>query len=247
MLTQIVNPEKEILVVRHRILNNPNPNFEQEIESLSKLQEHTGQRKVVPVFEGDILETRWGKDVIMTHQTMISPSKRKFEALRKDGLAAYLNETIEKAAKYQELGFVVCLEPKRNITPQGIERAIVALQTHNLDRAYFDSFFGKKLDYVIETNKIIGTQYPTSYHVVSTFGSSYFAFAGMDNKPDVITVPSAMAFGRFSGPIIYGAVGSTKKLERLAQIPNVIGVYARIKEKRSLKMLLNSVRNRKTD
>ncbi len=244
MLNQIINPEKEFLIVRPCALNSPHPEFEQEAAIIAQLQEFTGQRKPVPVLEGDILEMKDSSDIILMHKSFMTPSKKKFKSLRDENYAAYLNEILEKVAAHNQ-DIVICLEPKRNITPQGIERTIVALQTHDIKRAYFDSFFGKKLDDVVETNRRIGTQYPVSYHAIASFGPVYFAFSGMDNKPDIVTVISPLSFFRYNGPVIYGAVGSIEKMTTLAQRPNVLGVYLRTKEKQPLKMLLNSMIVRK--
>lgn len=67
------------------------------------------------------------------------------------------------------------------------------------------------------------------------------------SEADILTVPKTMSFFDVGKPLIYGAVGSTDLLERIAEDPQVRGAYVRIKEgsgiRGALTQLWNSVTN----
>ena len=79
----IINSQKEILIVKHRTLNNPGLDPEKEIDKVYRELGHSiNGRQVVPCFEGDYMQPPWSKDVVMVHGNF-APSKDKFEQLRK--------------------------------------------------------------------------------------------------------------------------------------------------------------------
>jgi hypothetical protein len=241
-MTKMIDPKKEILIVKHRTLNNPETDFEQEVDKVySELGESVKGRQIVPCFEGDYMMPSWSEDVVMVHGNF-APSKNKFEQLRQEGFAAYLQEVLESFVKYNGEA-VVCLEAKLGTKPDATYKAVRALQKAEIERAYFDSFLGWKLDHVHAANERQRTIYPTSLHLLAKLGGIEFMVS--NGQHDVVTVPNLAAIGKSKKPIIYGAVGSKKRVEKIAEDPNALGAYWRGEEASSLKMLINSVGRKK--
>jgi hypothetical protein len=242
----MINSQKEILIVKHRTLNNSQLNFEQEVDRVHReLGYSINGRQVVLCFEGDYMQPSWSEDVVMVHGNF-APSKDKFEQLRKEGFAAYLQEVLESFAKYNGKA-VVCLEAKLGTKPAATYEAVRDLQRAGIKRAYFDSFFGRKLDVVPSANVDCEASYPMSLHLIAKLGPIDISVS--NGEHDFVTVPNAMAFfakGRPKKPIIYGAVGNKRRVERIAEDPNALGAYWRGEEASSVRMLVNSFGRKKS-
>lgn len=241
----MINPQKELLVVKHRTLNNPETDFEQEVDKVySELGESVKGRQIVPCFEGDYMIPSWSEDIVMVHGNF-APSKNKFEQLRKEGFAAYLQEVLESFVKYNGEA-VVCLEAKLGTKPDATYKAVRALQKAEIERAYFDSFFGRKLDVVLSANVDCKAAYSISLHLLAKLGRIDISVT--NGEHNIITVPNAAAFfakGTPKKPIIYGAVGTKDRVKKVAEDPNTLGVYWRGGEASSVKMLWNSFGRKK--
>ena len=113
--------------------------------------------------------------------------------------------------------------------------------------AYFDSFFGGKLDLVAKANQDHGTSYARSIHLIGNLSRAQIMMTRAGKGYDVLTVPHTMSVGDVGEPVIYGAVGSTDILKKIAEQPQVQGAYVRLKEGAGLKgavvKLWNSVTN----
>ena len=240
MTMNIINPQKEILIVKHRILNNSQLNFEQEIDKIyQELGHSVNGRQIVLCFEGDYMAPSWSNDVILVHGSY-APSMDKFQDLREQGVAAYLAEVLENVDKSDQR-FYVCLEAKISTTAEATDKAVDSLKQAAVEKAYFDSFFGGKLNHVHQANQLQRTSYPTSLHLLAKIGGIDFAVS--NGEHNVVTIPNAVAFfarGTPEKPIIYGAVGSKEKVKKIAEDPNALGAYWRGDESSSVKMLINS-------
>lgn len=248
--TAIVSPG-EFLAVRHSVLNGNTYDVGKLVEDTLKLEQHLNGRRAVPCFEGDILQVAETGEIVLTHQNFSSLSKVKYQALREQKIAASLLEVLDKIAAYKQKNpdqkVVLCFEPKYITDKKTIDEAVLALKEYGIQDAYFDSFFGGKLDLVQQANLKYGTNYPRSLHLIGNVGKRQLIMTPAEQGHDVLTVPHAMSFGKVKEPVIYGAVGSTEILERIAEDPQTVGAYIRLKEgagvKGALLKLWNSVTN----
>ena len=233
-----------LLVVSHRELHNKDLDVSAVVERLHDTFGDTiAGRTITTTLEGDYFASPWSDDVILAHKLLFAPSKEAFEDLRASGNAAYLAEVLERIATYQGEKPTLCLEAKLGTTPVATKKIAQALKEHGLD-AYFDSFIGWKLDDVKTANEELGTGYKTSLHACAKAGSLHIGIPGR-TTPDIITVPSALAYFTRGKPVIYGAVGSIERAQAIAEDPEALGFYWRGKEASSARMLVNSFRSKR--
>lgn len=250
MTSQLIAPE-EFLAVRHSVLNGNTYDVGQLVEDTLRLEKHINGRRVVPCFEGDILQVRETGEVVLTHQNFYQLSQEKYRNLKERKLAASLREVLDKVFRYRQKGgdqrIVLCFEPKSITSKATIDETVRLLKSYGIEDAYFDSFFGKKLDLVTDANKEHKTNYARSLHLIGNFCKGKVMMTRPREGYDVLTVPHTMSLGNVGEPVIYGAVGSTEILERIAAQPHVQGAYVRLKEGAGLKgalvKLWNSVTN----
>jgi hypothetical protein len=250
-MNTIINPIEEFLVVRHSYLNGNSYDFRQVIDDALTLGKHTNGRKVVPCLEGDLVQVEETGEIVLTHQNFRNLYLNQYRNLRERKIAASLKEVIDKFLDFKqsnpEQRVVLCFEAKLITTTRTIEATISQLKGHGIKDAYFDCFFGNKLDCVQKGNKLYDTNYRRSLHLWSNIGSINLYASKPKKGYDIITVPKKMSLGRPREPVIYGAVGSIEKLEKIADDPMVYGAYVRLKEgkgaKGTFKMLWNSVTN----
>ncbi len=248
MAFNIINPEKEFLVVRHSYLNGNALDLEDAVEKTLALEEHTAGREVVPGFEGDLLQVEETGEIVLTHRNFISLPEKRYQEFREKGIATSLDEALKRIAEYKQAypdqRIVVCLEPKAITTDATLYQTVEDLKKCGFtnQEAYFDSFFGGKLDVVREANGSYGTNYPVSLHLAMNIFSKQVNVIKPKEKPDVVTIPTPMGFGHPQVPVIYGALGNLEKLKEMAQDPLVIGAYPR-SDKNTAEMLFDSVTN----
>ncbi|GEM_PF-3952746 len=253
MESLIVAPE-EFLAVRHSVLNGNTYDVGQLVEDTLELGQYTGSRKIVPCFEGDIIQVEETGEIVFTHQNFLQLSHVKYSDLKSRKLAASFKEVLDKIANYKQKNkdsrVVLCFEPKSITSAQTIERAVGSLKEYGLRDVYFDSFFGGKLDAVANANLIHGTAYARSLHLIGNRGSVQLMTTRAQEGYEVLTVPHTMSFGAIDEPVIYGAVGSTDILRKIAEYPSVQGAYVRLKEGAgitgALVTLFNSITNTET-
>ncbi|MBI4450871.1 hypothetical protein HY642_02765 [Candidatus Woesearchaeota archaeon] len=232
---------KPFYVVRHRVLNSPRPRFAKDYEFVQGVSGIN--RPLVAVFEGDFHAAPWSNperpDVVLVH-AMRCPKKTKFDRLRAEGKAAYLDEVLDAYKRFEAPNTVLCLEAKADVDEASTDTLVESLKSRSID-AYVDSFFGTALDYVANANLDHGTDYKRSLHLIAKLGSLDLAASHPNTPPDIISVPYPCAFrAKTDTPIIYGAVGSQEHAATLATDSNVLGVYLRDKEKHWLRMFKNS-------
>ncbi len=230
----------DFLIVQHDALNNPNLNLEVVVEECLHLGDYTNGRAVVPVCEGDLFMLPESGDLIFTHQNLGEVTKEDFKSKRGAGKAAYFTEILERYSLFPSEGLavpVLCIELKYPTSAEAIGKVHAELSKAGMgaEQVYFDSFFGSKLD-------LIEGCYAKSWHLMVKLWSAAIPASRVPNNGyDLVTVPRAMAFGEASEPTIYGAVGSVEEIQRAAENPLVLGVYARIKEGNSVKMFMRSI------
>lgn len=242
--------DNEFLVVRHSVLNGNSYDVDALVKDTLTLEKHTCGRKVVPCFEGDLLQVAETGEIVLTHQNFARLHQKKYDKLREKNIATSLREVLDKFSEYKEQTqqrVVLCLELKLVTDRDTIDQAVKQLREYDLEDVYFDSFFGGKLDLAEHNN--IGNEiyYKRSHHLIGNVGNFKIGFPSPSKGYDIITVPYAMSFGELDEPVIYGTVGSTEILERISKRPNVVGAYVRLKEGSGitgkLRMLWNSVTN----
>ena len=255
MKKSIVDPKKEALIVRHSYLNSGS--YDEKIyDQLPELAKYTNGRQPVNCLEGDLLQVRETGEPILTHEDWFSVSKDRYRALRQEKIACSLEEALCKARTYQikhpDNRLVLCLEPKLTTDKETIERAMKLLKQYGFseETAYFDSFYGNKLDRVAELNQESGSAFLRSYHMLlGNLGNLKLTFPFTPAKKgyDLVSTQYPTSFGKFNGPKIYGAVGSLKALEEVTKDPEVLGAYLRLREGGGLtgmlKMLSTSASN----
>lgn len=245
----------EFYVVGHSYLNGNTYTPESIAKTTRELEKYTSGRPVVRVLEGDLIQVDETGEPILTHQNFVGLTKKRAAKLRNKHLAATLDEVFEKAdgfrQKFPEQRLVLCFEPKTITSYETIRSAIKQLKEHGITDAYFDSFFGDKLDNVNDANRELETSYPTSWHLLANFGDKKIGLPfNSPGKYDLLTVPYTNSFGTLaseSQPVIYGAVGKPETLERISRDPSVKGAYVRFKEGSGLlgtiRMIYNSMTN----
>lgn len=255
-MVEIITQKSEILLIKHSVLNNLSNAYDipKTVEYLQGFERYANGRKVVPCFEGDLTSVRETGEPVFTHKNFERPSQREFKKLRERKIASSLEETLGKVARFNEENpnqrLVLCLEPKIVTPRETIASAIKKLKEYGIKDAYFDSFYGNKLDEVIEENESQGTSHACSLHLMGNIGNTRFRIpAGKQKDYDLLAVPYIMSFGKMDKPVIYGAVGSVEKLEELAEDSKVLGIYLKLKEgsgiKGAVRMLWNSLSNTK--
>lgn len=247
-----INPQTEFLVVRHSYLNGNTYMLEQVIGETFSLEKHLNGRKAVLCLEGDVLQVEETGEVVLTHQNFQSLSQNTYQQLRKKQIAASLQEVLEKVHGYSEQRIVLCFEPKAITKKKTIDATVQALARYGIADAYFDSFFGSKLDLVAAANKVYKTNYCRSLHLSGNIRSVHFPpqwlpYFNPVEGYDIVTVPKKVSFGDVGEPVIYGAVGDVDALKRAAEQPDVYGAYVRLKEGKgimgALTMFWNSLTN----
>ncbi len=246
-----VQPD-QFLAVRHSALNGNDYEVGKLVEDTLKYGAFTPDRKIIPCFEGDILQIQETDEVVLTHQNVGPLTEDKYRNLREMGIATSLGEVLDKISEYTannaDQRVVLCFEPKSGTTDDTIAETVRLLAEYDIRDAYFDSFFGGRLDAVQEANEVHGTNYARSLHLWGNLGN----FEAMVTKPkagqDIITVPDPMSFGKMEGKeVIYGAVGSPERLMELARDPKVRGAYVRLKEGAGMKGALTKLGNSVTN
>jgi len=111
-----------------------------------------------------------------------------------------------------------------------IEKTIRLLKKNKINDVYFDSFFPTKLDEVVKVNKKLKTNYARSLHLIGNITNKQSVAGQSREDYDIITIPYGSSFCNAGRPIIYGAVGSSKILEKIAKKSNVQGAYIRLDE-----------------
>lgn len=239
------------VVVRHSILNGNAYSVDEHVEDMLKLEQHTNGRLVLPCFEGDLLQVEGTGEIVLTHRNFKPLVQKEFRDLRDQHIAASLDEALDKInnfhARNSEMPIVLCLELKAITSKATVYETVRRLHQDGIHHAYFDSFFGRKLDEVAAANRKYGTAYGRSLHLCGNIGRLHFAVAPRPQRYDMLTVPKATSFGNPGEPVIYGAVGSRSVLGRIAERPDVIGAYVRLHEGAGVlgaaKMLMNSMSN----
>jgi len=252
MKKRIVKPH-EFLAVRHSVLNGNTYDVERLVEDTLSLERHTKGRKVVPCFEGDLLQVQGTGEIVLTHQNFRPLTQKKYNYLKERKLAASLRKVLDKVLDYRQRSggqrVVLCFEPKVITDRATIDATVRLLDEYEIgsDEAYFDSFFGGKLDLVEEANLKHGTSYARSLHLIGNISTEEMMMTEPKKGYDVLTIPHAVSFGDVRQPVIYGAVGSVELLEKIAENSDVYGAYVRLKEgsgvKGALVKLWNSVSN----
>lgn len=242
----IIPPEK-FLVVRHGYLNRGGLELEREVELVNENGKYTCRRAIVPCFEGDLVQLPTG-EAVFTHQSFRPLSEARFRALREQGIATSLREVLDHAAQFRDKNPDVklwyCFELKPATTEPTVQEAIRLLGEYRLGGVYFDSFFGGRLDIVDKANSEQGTHHPKSLHLLGNVYGMQLSMTHPVTGYDVVTVPSPVSFGRPGEPVIYGAVGDPKTLERIARDPQAVGAYVRFNARTVLRMIIQSVTNR---
>ncbi|MBT7902513.1 hypothetical protein HN587_01525 [Candidatus Woesearchaeota archaeon] len=245
-----LTPE-EFLVVRHSVLNGNSYDVEKLVEDTLNLAPHLNGRTPIPCFEGDLIQVKETGEVVLTHQNFKQLTQKKFQELREKGIAASLDEVLDRIDAFRQVNLdqrlVLCFEPKFITTSDTILDTVYRLDERKFHDVYFDSFFNGQLGFVSEANKLNRTNYGRSLHLIGNVGRFGIACTGDSNGYETATIPITMSFGDFGQPVIYGAVGSTKILQRIAKDPQTLGAYVRLKEgagvSGALKKLWNSVTN----
>ncbi len=249
----LINPEKEFLVVRHSFLNGNTYDLDRLLEDTSALEKYLNGRRAVLCLEGDILQLEETGEVVLTHRNFMPLHHGTYRKLHEREIAASLQEVLDKIGFHQETPRVVlCFEPKAITAKATIDTTVRLLQERGIEDAYFDSFFGRKLDDVATANERYGTGYKRSLHLsfhiagLSTLQLPLPYFTPRKDY-DIVTVPKKVSFGDIGEPVIYGAVGDVETLQRVAENPTVYGAYVRRKEGTGfvggLKMFWNSISN----
>ena len=247
----LVDPEKEILIVRHSYLNGNSYDLGKVVDETLELRKHTSGKEIIPCLEGDIIQLEDTGEPVLTHRNFLRLRQEKFRDLRKTGRAATLTEALDRLDAYLQTSkdqrVVLCFEPKAITSHFTIEKTVEELRRRGIRDAYFDSFFGGALDSVDEANLRHTGEYAKSLHAVGNLGRWKITLPKPATGYDVLTVPKKLSVGNPGVPVIYGAVGSTKLLAELAERPNTVGAYVRFKEGTGLwgtiKMAFNSVTN----
>ena len=246
------NPQPEpFTVVRHSILNGNAYSVDEHVEDMLKLEQHTNGRLVLPCLEGDLLQVEGTGEIVLTNRNFKPLVSKEFRDLREQHIAAYIDEALDKIQDFrsrnQEIPVVLCFELKAITSEATVYKTVHRLQYAGIHHAYFDSFFGRKLDEVVEANRQYDTRYRTSLHLCGNIGRLHFAVPPRPREYDILTVPKTVSLGNPGEPVIYGAVGSRGVLERIAERPDVLGAYVRLHEGGGIvgaaKMLVNSVTN----
>ena len=242
---------KEFLAVRHSVLNGNTYDIEKLVEDTLCLERYTPGRKVVPCFEGDLLQVRETGEAILTHQNFFPLSQERYRDLKERKLAASLKEVLDKIAAFRQKNsdqkVVLCFEPKSITREATIKETVRWLKEYGISQAYFDSFFGGKLDMVASANKDHETNYARSLHLIGNLFAAHLMMDRPREGYDLLTVPHALSLGEVGESVIYGAVGSTEILERVAENPQARGAYVRLEEGAGIRgaaiKLWNSVTN----
>lgn len=250
MKSLIVTPE-EFIAVRHSVLNGNTYNVGKLVEDTLNLEEYINGRAVIPCFEGDILQVRETGEVVLTHENFFPLSEKRYKNLKEKKLAASLKEVLDKIVGYRQQDsyqrIVLCFEPKNITSAKTIDETVRCLKEYGIEDAYFDSFFGGKLDLVAKANDKYETNYARSLHLIGNLRRVKLMMTQPREGYNILTIPHPISFSYVDEPVIYGAVGSTEILERIAEHPNVYGAYVRLKEgagvKGALVKLWNSVTN----
>ncbi|MFC1722801.1 hypothetical protein ACFL0V_01550 [Nanoarchaeota archaeon] len=244
----IVDPGKEILIVKYRGLNGTKGPVRQLVDEALALAPRCNGRKPIPCLEGDLVQVGKDGEVIWTHQSFFRPSQNKYQDLREAGKAFSLNEMLDQVATYMQehpgQRLVLNIDLKHITSDATIETTVEALKSRKIE-AFFDTQFGHRLDYVDGVNKRHGTDYVKCLHRWGNFGRWAFGFKGPKTGHDILGIPYTFSLGHPKVPVIYGAVSKIEKLDRLADDPLCYGVYDRFSEKGAFTMFYNSITNRK--
>lgn len=236
--TPFLAKPSDFLVVQHDALNDPHLDLEKIMEDSLALGGYTSGRDIVPACEGDLFMLEETGELVLTHQNLGRVTKEIFKAKKGAGKAAYFNDVLEKYTFCPKPSSPrLCLELKLSTSPEAIAKVQSELAKVGIgaESAYFDSFFGNKLD-------LVGGTYAKSLHLWANVGSLRGEITAPEKGYDLLTVPRAMSFGEPTEPMVYGAVGSVREIEKAADNPFVLGVYPRIKKGSSVKMFLRSIR-----
>ncbi len=253
----LIDPEKEFLVIRHSFLNGNTYDLDRLLEDTSALEKYLNGRRAVLCLEGDILQLEETGEVVLTHRNFMPLPQSTYRKLHEREIAASLQEVLDKISgfyqKTPEQRVLLCFEPKVITAKATIDTTVRLLQERGIKDAYFDSFFGRKLDDVATANERYGTGYKRSLHLsfhIGTLSTLYFPLPYFTPRTayDIVTVPKKVSFLEIGEPVIYGAVGDVETLQRVAENPNVYGAYVRRKEGKGMigafKMFWNSVTNK---
>jgi len=244
---RILNSEDEFMVVRHSLLNGIGYSFEDAFSESLTLQNYVRSRKIVVCFEGDLHQIEETNEPVFTHRNSIKVDIATSLRFRKMGIIATLDEVIDSISlfkkKFSANRIVLCVELKQITRRDTIKKVMLKFKENNITEAYFDSFYGDKLDEVSEINEEIETNFEKSFHVFGSISNLIFSLAKPKHGYDVLTVPMITSFGKPDRQLIYGTVNSKNKLRKIAKLNNVIGAYIRFREGNPLFLLFNSVRN----
>ncbi len=244
-----VNPKKKLLIVRHSALNG-DFDLEKIVRECGELQPHI-EREVSVCLEGDLTQVRGTGEIILTHQTLFSPSEARYERLRADGIAVPLDGVLQKIADYNATHpnqrVVICLELKIPTSEQTISTAVKELKHYGLlDDVFFDSYFGPRLGQAKRTSFMqLGYTLPCTLHLLAKLGPVNINLPGAPRHCyDIVTASLPSAFGEPTDHMIYGAVKSLEEIKRLAANNLVVGLYDRRKDGSVTRMARASIGNK---
>ncbi len=237
-LSDLVNPESEILIVKHRALNTPKTNFEEEIEKVfNELKGCTSGRGVVPVFEGDygriigLDETK----VVLAHPPAYDyfglrglVTQNEFEEMREKKKAVYFDDVLEKLSRLASRGlqFGLFLESKFNGADEEVNSIVMRqLKQAGISRVYFGSLFKKNLKKVRRANEATHSSFP----VTRIKPWKLFAENVVEDQNgalgDFVTVGYPVDLAKsYEKPLSYSVVGDKDVVRKLSENPRVLGV-----------------------
>lgn len=237
----------KLKIVNHSALNHLREEDElaRIVQSTADMQHHISGRVLSTTIEGDVVEVVETGEIVLTHKSWLPLHQKEYIALRKQKLAVSLTEVLDIVSNYKSRTgqkVELCLELKAITSADTINKTILLLKRYPDINAYFDSFFGHKLDEALSAMKDNNSDsdnkisLPRSLHLVGNIGHVKFmmtpptTYVYEPRGYEIITVPFPMSIGHPGENVIFGAVGSLTQLQKLAEDLHVRGVYARFKE-----------------
>ncbi len=260
-MANIIDPQKEFLLIRHGYLNSNGYSIEELVEngrSLERVINGNGEvrRRVVTCLEGDLIQVEETGEPVFTHQSFTRLSLDRFRRLRGDNLATSLSSVLDNYQEFKSRQpnekLVLCIEPKLITSLDTLRTLFGELSKRNISNVYFDSFYGNRLDDIHTLNSETGNNFSRSYHMLlghlGPIGIT-FPIVSPILGYDIISTQYPVSFGKLNFPTIYGAIGSLEKFQKCSEDPNALGAYVRFKEGEgilgSTRMLIKSALNTK--
>ncbi|MBS3078705.1 hypothetical protein J4218_01155 [Candidatus Pacearchaeota archaeon] len=260
-MANIIDTQKEFLVIRHGFLNSNGYFIEELVENGRNLEGFIDRgravrRKVVTCLEGDLIQVEETGEPVFTHQSFTRLGLDKFRRLKEDNIATSLSEVLDNyqgfKSKQPHEKLVLCIEPKLITSMNTLRKLFEQLAKRQIPDVYFDSFYGNRLDDIHTLNQETGNVFDRSYHMLfghlGPIGITFPVISPILGY-DIVSTQYPISFGKLNFPTIYGAVGSLKKLQKCSEDSNALGAYVRFKERDgilgSTRMLIKSVLNTK--